>query len=223
MVLRTDGIDTDRAVVERRYSDFYTLYKALKKDHSKLLAGVIFPSKVIGQKNNLNPETIGSRRRAFEIFLQQVYHHKEICHHDAFREFFYVPGLRQGTESLKGGELVDSLKCLLNCLHLQVKLCDKAREIVATIGAIVVVYEGQGRFEEAERYATAGIELLQDDFTCCYTIPLLHKAGQLRWKLQIEKKTIEKRLSLVQRMSGIEVDHAFSLKELAVSRFDKKS
>lgn len=221
MVLRTDGIDTDKAMIERRYSDFAALYKALRKDHPHLLENVNFPRKVFGQKSNLNPEVIESRRCAFESFLQKIYHHKEVYLHPAFREFFYLPGLREATENLKGGELKHSLKLLLNSLHLQVKLCDQVREIVATLATIVVVHEAQSKFEEADRYATVALELIEEDHFCSYLIPLLDTAVALKWKLQKDKTAIQKRLSRVQRMSGIDVDCAFTLRELAVTRFNK--
>lgn len=221
MVLKTDGIDTDKAIVERRYSDFAALFKALKKDHPKLVDNVSFPGKVFGKKSNLNPEVIESRGHAFENFLENIYRHKEACVHQAFREFFYLPGLREASDKLRGGELKSSLKLLLNSLHLQLKLCDQVKEIIATLGAIIVIYEAQSKFEEADRYATAALELIKGDYFCPYVIPLLDTAGKLRWKLQMDNKTIQSRLSQVQRMSGIEVDHTFTLRELSVSRFDK--
>lgn len=223
MVLRTDqGIDTEKVTVERRFSEFEALHKALKKDHPTFLKDVNFPAKVLFQKKNLNPELIESRRIAFQAFLQTIYKHKEVREHLAFKEFFYLPGLREATDKLKGGELEDSLELLLNSLHLQVKLCDKVREIVATLAAIVVVFDAQCKLEDAERYATAAIELAQHDYLCAYMIPLLDTAAKLRWKLQMDKKPIERHLSHVQKMSGIEVDQAFTLRELAVTRFDKE-
>ena len=221
MVLKTEGIDKDKAAIERRYSDFATLYKALKKAHRELLEKVTFPGKVFGQKSNLNPEVIESRRSAFEAFLQKIFRSKDACLHPAFREFFYLPELRDATEKLRGGELKNSLKLLLNSLHLQVKLCDQVGEVIATLGAIVVIHEAQSKFEEAERYATAAIELVQGDCSCPYLIPLLDTAAQLRCKLQMDKKTIERHLNRVQRMSGIEVEYTKTLRELAVTRFDK--
>lgn len=223
MVLRTDqGIDTEKVMVERRYSEFETLYKALKKEHPTFLKDVDFPPKVLFQKKNLNPELIESRRIAFQAFLQTIYKHKEVRQHSAFKEFFYLPGLREATDYLKGGELENSLGLLLNSLHLQVKLCDEVREIVATLAAIVVVFKAQDKLEDAERYAAAAIELAQDDYLCPYMIPLLDTAAELRWKLQMDKKAIERHLSHVQKMSGVEVEHAFTLRELAVTRFDKE-
>lgn len=222
-VLRTDqGIDKEKVSLERRYSDFEVLYKALKKDHPTLLKEVHFPAKVLFQKKNLNPELIESRRTAFQEFLQTVYKHKEVRQHIAFKEFFYLPGLREATDNLKGGLLDTCLELLLNSLHLQVKLCDKVREIVATLAGIVVVFEAQCKLEDAERYTAAAIELVKDDYLCPYTIPLLDTAARLRWKLQMDKKTIERHLTHVQKMSGIEVDHAFTLRELTVTRFDKE-
>jgi len=221
MVLKTDGVDVDKAMIERRYSDFATLYKALKKDHPSLLEKVAFPGKVFGRKSNINPEVIEARQSAFESFLQKIYHHKEVCLHPAFREFFFLPELREATENLKGGELKHSLKLLLNSLHLQMKLCDQVREIIATLSAIVVVHEAQSKFEEAERYATVALELIQEANFSSYLIPLMDTAVKLKWKLQKDKTALEKRLVRAQRTSGIDVDCSFTLRELAVTRFNK--
>lgn len=223
MVLRAEGgIDTDKAVVERRYSDYAKLFKALKKDLPKLLANVSFPGKVLGKKQNVKPEVIESRSHAFEGFLQEIYCHGEVRAHPAFREFFYLPELREATEKLTGGELKSSLKLLLNSLHLQVKLCDQLKEIIATLGAIVVIHEAQKKFEEANRYVTAALDLIQGDYFPPYEIPLLDTAVKLRWKLQIDRNAEENRLRQVQKDTGIEVDNAFTLRELSVSRFDNK-
>lgn len=221
LVLKTDHVDTEKNMVERRYSDFAALYKALKKDHPTIIKDVDFPGKVLFQKKNLNPELIESRRSAFQAFLQTIYKYTEVRQHQAFKEFFYLPGLREATDSLKGGELENSLELLLNSLHLQVKLCDKGREVIATLGAIVDILEALGKLEDAERYAAAALELSQNDYLCPYVIPLLDTTVRLRWKLQMDKRTIERHLSHVQKMTGIETGHAFTLRELAVTRFDK--
>ena len=222
MVLKKDlGIDTDKVVVERRYSHFAALYKTLKKDHSTIFKDINFPGKVIGQKNNLNPELIESRRMAFQAFLETIFRYKEVREHQGFKEFFYLPGLREATDNLKADELGKCLELLLNSVHLQVKLCDNVRETVATLGAIVVVLEAQGKLEDAERYATAALELNHNDYLCPYVIPLLATAVKLRWKLQMDKKSVERHLSEVEKMTGIEADNTLSLRERAVKRFDK--
>ena len=224
MVLRQDlGIDRDKVMVERRYSDFATLYKTLRKDLSSLFKdiGVNFPGKVMGQKNNLNPELIESRRMALQDFLQIIFKHKEVRQQQAFKEFFYLPGLREATDSLKAGEFENCLELLLNSVHLQVKLCDKVRETVATFGAIVAVLEALGKLKDAERYAKAALELNHDDYLSPYMIPLLDTMAKLGRKLDMNTKTIERQLSEVQRMNGVEVEDTFTLRELAVKRFEK--
>ena len=222
MVLKTEmGIDKDKVSLEKRYSDFAALYRALRKDFPTLLRDINFPGKVLGQKSNLNPELIESRRMVFQTFLQTVYQHKVVRQHTAFREFFYLPGLREATDNLIGGELCKALEPLLNSLHLQVKLCDKTREVIATLAAIVVVLEAQDNLEEAQRYAMAALELSQEDYLCSYVIPLLDTASKLRQKLQMDKKTIDSHLSRVQRMTGVEVEHTFTLRALTVMRFNK--
>lgn len=223
MVLRAEmGIDKDKVSVERRYSDFRALYKSLKKDLPTILKDINFPKRVLGQKSNLDPELIESRRVEFQAFLQTIYQHYEVRQHPAFREFFYLPGLREATDFLIGGELNNSLELLLNSLHLQVKLCDKVREVIATLAAVLVVLEAQDNLEDAEHYAMAALDLAQDDYLCSYVIPLLDTAVKLRQKLQMDKKGIENHLFRVQRMTGLDVDHMFSLRALVAMRFQKE-
>lgn len=48
MVLRIDGIDLDKVIIERRYFDFVVLYKVFRKDYLSILENVIFFGKVFG-------------------------------------------------------------------------------------------------------------------------------------------------------------------------------
>ena len=68
----------------------------------------------------------------------------------------------------------------------------------------------------------AALDLAQDDYLCSYVIPLLDTAVKLRQKLQMDKKGIENHLFQVQRMTGLDVDHMFSLRALAAMRFQKE-
>ncbi|XP_068703956.1 sorting nexin-20-like [Montipora foliosa] len=222
MVLRTDeGIDKDKASVERSFSDFSILYKALKREFHSYLKDVPFPGKVLGQSSNLNPKLIESRRIAFQAFLQTIYRHTEVQQHPAFREFFYLPALRKATNHLIGCELEAAVKLYLKSLHLQVKLSDKGPEVIATLAAVVVTYEAQDELEEAVRYSLAALELVQDDYLCPYMIPLLDTSAKLMEKLQMDKNPIVRLLNRVQRMTGTDVVHTPTLRALVLMRFNE--
>lgn len=79
MVLKIDGIDIDKVIVERRYFDFVVFFKVFKKDYFKLVDNVSFFGKVFGKKSNLNFEVIEFRGYVFENFLENIYRYKEVC------------------------------------------------------------------------------------------------------------------------------------------------
>jgi len=221
MVLRIDdGIDKDKGSVERSYSDFTVLNKALRKEFPSFLKDVNFPGKVLGQSSNLNSKVIESRRVAFQAFLQTVYPHPEVRKHPAFKEFFYLPDLRKATDHLIGCELDAALALFLNSFHLQVKLSDKVREVIATLAAIVIIFETQGKLEDAARYSITALNLVQEDYLCPYVIPILDTLVRLMDKLQMDKNPVVRRLNHVQRMAGVDVEQSPTLQALVSERFD---
>lgn len=221
MVLRIDdGIDKDKGSVERSYSDFAVLNKALRKEFPSFLKDVKFPGKVLGQSSNLNSKVIESRRVAFQAFLQTVYPHPEVRKHPAFKEFFYLPDLRKATDHLIGCELDAALALFLNSLHLQVKLSDKVREVIATLAAIVIIFEAQGKLEDAARYSITALNLVQEDYLCPHVIPILDKLVRLMDKLQMDKNPVVRHLNHVQRMAGVDVEQSPTLQALVSERFD---
>ncbi|KAK2550022.1 Sorting nexin-21 [Acropora cervicornis] len=221
MVLRIDdGIDKDKGSVERSYSDFTVLNKALRKEFPSFLKDVNFPGKVLGQSSNLNSKVIESRRVAFQAFLQTVYPHPEVRKHPAFKEFFYLPDLRKATDHLIGCELDAALALFLNSFHLQVKLSDEVREVIATLAAIVIIFETQGKLEDAARYSITALNLVQEDYLCPYVIPILDTLVRLMDKLQMDKNPVVRRLNHVQRMAGVDVEQSPTLQALVSERFD---
>ncbi|KAK3707983.1 hypothetical protein QZH41_010720 [Actinostola sp. cb2023] len=219
MVVRTDGLDSDKAVVERRYSDFVKLFKELKKTSPELISKVQLPKKVIGSKN-FDGEVVQKRSREFEKFLAFIYSSDTVRKANAFKEFFYLPDLKRACSDIRGGRFVDSLRLLLNALHLQQKLGDGSQEVVATLGSIVVAYENTGHFKEADQYAAAAQDLIGRNVSSAYLIPLLSTRAELCWRLGKEKQDIEEQLKAVQKVCGIEVEHSFTLRELAVNRYN---
>ncbi|KXJ22125.1 sorting nexin-20 [Exaiptasia diaphana] len=220
VVVKTEELDNDKAIVERRYSDFIKLYKELKKIAPELLSKVQMPKKVIG-KRNFDSEVIQERSRDFEKFLGFVYSTDVVRRANAFKEFFYFPDLKRACSHIRGGRFVDSLRLLLNALHLQQKLGDGTKEIVATLGSIVVAYENTGHYKEAEQYAAAALDLVKHNVNSAYLIPLLSTRAEMCWRIGKAKEDIEQQLNQVQKVSGIEVENACTLRELAVNRYEE--
>ena len=218
-VMKTPCVDTDKAVIQKRFSDFYKLYKDLRKDFPNLLsAAPPFPKKVIGPKN-YDQEVLQSRSRAFEKILQYIYSFDEICENQVFKEFFYMPDLREASMYIRGGKFRDALNLLINALHLQQKLSDDIHEIIATLGSIVAADIAIDNTEEAEKYAVAAIELIEHEVGNSYLIPLINTAIELRWRLGKDKRVLEEKLKDVKVKSGVEMENIQTLRQLACSRY----
>lgn len=94
----------------RRYSEFYTLHKYLKRRYSLILSqesiGKLFPPKENIKWGRPSPtkEFRENRRHRFELYLNKLLEYPEICQDDVFRRFltdsfgFYVQASKNPTE-----------------------------------------------------------------------------------------------------------------------------
>lgn len=218
-VMKTPCVDTDKAVICKRFSEFYKLYKDLKTEFPSIFTmAPQFPKKVIGPRN-FDQEVLRSRSRAFEKILQFVYSFDEICEHQIFKEFFYLPDLRDASMYIRGGKFRDALNLLVNAVHLQQKLSDDIPDIVATLGSIVAADIAIDNTEEAEKYAVAAIELIKHDVGNVYLIPLINTAIELRWRLGKDKRYLEEKLKEIKEKTSVEIEDTRTLRQLACSRY----
>lgn len=218
-VMKTPCVDTDKAVIRKRFSEFHKLYKDLKNEFSNIFATAPpFPKKVIGSKN-FDEEVLQTRSRAFEKILQYIYSFDEICEHEMFKEFFYLPDLREACMDIRGGKFRDALNLLKNAVHLQQKLSDDTHEIVATLGSIVAADIAIDNTQEAEKYATAAIDLINHEVGSVYLIPLINTAIELRWRLGMDKRVLEEKLKEIKAKTMLETEDTRTLRQLACSRY----
>ena len=217
-------IDSDKATIEKRYSDFLKFYKELKKSYPEQLNEIEFPPKQL--RRNFDNGLIQIRSRLLQQFIQKVYKYREIRNSDLFKNFFYLSSLKQGCQCICGGQFEVALDYLLNGLHLQQKLdLDSNTQVIATICNIVECYMAMENFEEVEKYSKAALELMNNKISSDYLVPLLQtlkEALKMLHKGQNEIDDIEGRLREIVRINDIEIEHIDSLRELAAQRFTNK-
>lgn len=99
VVIQTGSFDSDKAVVERRYSDFERLQKALLKRFGPELEDVAFPRKRL--TGNLSAETICERRRELREYLRLLYAVRAVRRSREFLDFLTRPELREAFGCLR--------------------------------------------------------------------------------------------------------------------------
>ncbi|XP_011246805.1 sorting nexin-20 isoform X2 [Mus musculus] len=120
VVIQTGSFDSDKAVVERRYSDFERLQKALLKRFGPELEDVAFPRKRL--TGNLSAETICERRRELREYLRLLYAVRAVRRSREFLDFLTRPELREAFGCLRAGQYARALELLGRALPLQEKL-----------------------------------------------------------------------------------------------------
>eukprot|EP00795_Rhopilema_esculentum_P001653 gene1653-16120_t len=217
VIMEVPKLDTDQAIIERRYSDFNNLHKGVRKECPNALKDVAFPKKeLFGNYDNTLLETRG---RKFEKYLRYIFHQQGVRASNAFKEFFYLRHLKLGTAYLRSEDYPESFEEFKTGLHLQKKLQDAEIEIVATLCALTEICKRQHKFVEAEQYASQGLELLQYDINSIYLLPLMKIAIDLRIKLRMDLTGLREKLRNVESKTSFDFDSQITLRELAVKRF----
>ena len=218
---RTPGLDSDKATIERRYSDFFKLYKELKKSFPEFMETIEFPEKKI--YGNLKESVISDRSRLLKNFISKIHENEDIKNSETFKTFFYISSLQQGCKYICGGMFEQAVNFLLNGLHLQQKLAlDSTSEVIATLCCIVECYMSLTSYDEVVKYSNAALELIEDDMSSIYLVPLLQTLKNAYVVLGENSAEVEKRLKEIVNINHLEVEHLPSLRELAVKRFAKK-
>ncbi|OTF73553.1 sorting nexin-20-like protein [Euroglyphus maynei] len=88
LMKRVPGLETEPAIIERRYSEFRNFYNAIKRKYPLLLKDVIFPKKIF-------IEVIAERSMAFQKFLTYCLSLSEIRSSKEFAQFLYHPELKE--------------------------------------------------------------------------------------------------------------------------------
>lgn len=105
VLVKSPGSDSTPIIIERRYTDFLELHRALRREHFALTSTFFFPKKVI--LGNFAANVISARRESFESFLKLISESEKLRSSLAMKHF------------LVGLEEKEALKLLrLECYNL---------------------------------------------------------------------------------------------------------
>ena len=210
-------LDTDQAIIERRYSDFLNLHKGIRKDVPTALKDIPFPKKELF--GNYDKELLDQRGRKFEKYLRYIFQQQGVSQCKAFKEFFYLRHLKLGTACLRSEDYSESLEQFWIGLKLQKKLQDREKEIVATLSALVEVCKAQHKLVDAEKFASEALGLILYDTDNVYLLPLLKVSIDLRMKLKMDSALLHTELTQVEARTRFDLDSQVTLRELAVKKY----
>ncbi|KAK9737192.1 PX domain [Popillia japonica] len=214
--------DTTLATIDRRYTDFYNLYMALKKDYPDLVSTVVFPKKVI--LGNFDNSLITARSTGFESFLKFISHEPKLHATRALLNFL------QDKEIIKVKELIDSkeysyaISLLENIFRLLNNVyTDRSPPVLLALSRLLgcsILIPGSPGAEKWADLALHRFEGVSDSDLLELYLPLLHACIKVWWQLGRDKAQLESRF-LNLRRQGLKVNESVSLLE-AVDTVEKK-
>ncbi|EOA99804.1 Sorting nexin-20, partial [Anas platyrhynchos] len=216
IILQTGSFDSNKSVIERRYSDFEKLHRNLLEDFSEELEDVTFPKKAL--TGNFTEEIINERKLAFKDYLRRLYSMKYIRRSKKFIDFLTKPELQEAYGCLRGGHYTKALEILLEVIGLQERLTrGNPVSIVPTLCAIVVCHKDLDNPASAFEYGEKALSRLQVHNSHKYYIPLLEAMITLAYELGKDFLSLQEKLE--EWKAKKDPVRVFTLKELAVREY----
>lgn len=108
--------DISPAILERRYTDFYNLYMALKKQYGEELSSISFPKKVL--TGNFDNKLISTRTASFESLLKLVLINSKLRESGALLSFLQDMELNKAKQYINDKQHVLAAPILENNFRL---------------------------------------------------------------------------------------------------------
>lgn len=220
IVMEVPGLDVDRAIIERRYNEFYTLQKGLRKECGDVMKQVpTFPRKRFFGRN-FEKHHIEDRCRLFEKYLRFLYHQQGVIRSKAFQRFFIKPHLEKATERLKCEQFEESLTQYQLAAHLQRKLgrVDRDDMIVALSGVV----ETCKNLKDYKRVVSAGTECMEHldyDLSHPFLLALMQSVIDARKREMLPLDELKAKFRDCLDRSVYDQNSIKSLRELLVRRY----
>ncbi|KAG8190441.1 hypothetical protein JTE90_009278 [Oedothorax gibbosus] len=216
LVKRAPGLETQPGVLERRYSDFLSLYQTLKRRYPSSVGDFPFPKKAI--MGNFTADVITERSVGFQHFLAFAYSIRELRKSEELAEFLYNREIQEAHRMMKLAQFEDSAVLLENVYFVQEKVLEEGSfSTYYTLCVLVACLNAVDNVSEAQKYAEAALELAPQHETHELTVPLLVLAVRLWWAVGKEKRGLERRIQEM-RQSGVNTDKQPTLLELVLHR-----
>ncbi|XP_007946108.1 sorting nexin-20 [Orycteropus afer afer] len=216
VVIQTGSFDSNKAVLERRYSDFEQLQKNLLKTFREEIEDVAFPKKRL--MGNFTEEMICERKLAFKEYLSLLYTIRCVRRSREFIDFLTRPELREAFGCLRAGQYTKALDILTRVVPLQEKLtrhCPVA--VVPALCAMLVCHRDLERPLEAFATGERALQRLQARESHRYYAPLLDAMARLAYALGKDFVSLQERLEETQLRKP--ATRGLTLKELTVREY----
>lgn len=220
----TRAADINPITFERRYTDFLSLYDALRKDHAALMTDVIFPKKVL--LGNFSSELISERSAAFEAFLDFVVSRSNLRESPGFLNFLQNIELTKACRLLDERRNESAVPILEDCFHLLNKIyLDRSRCVLLILCRLVAACTTSPvPNASAEKWAELALrryESVSDAELLTLYIPLLHTCVHLWWQRGRDNKILRDQLDSIES-KGISVKNAKTLTQ-AIHSLDPRT
>ncbi|XP_077166583.1 sorting nexin-20 [Paroedura picta] len=216
IIIQTGSFDSNRSIIERRYSDFERLHANLWKTFYDEMEDIPFPKKSL--TGNFTEEIVTERKLAFQDYLRLLYSMECIQTSRIFIDFLVRPELEEAYSCLRGGQYTKGLEIFLQVAPLQEKLI-KHRPIllVPTLCAILICHKDLDDSRSAYEFGEKALLRLQNHPNHRYFTPLLEAMISLAYDLGKDFISLQEKLEERKAKKGPR--KAVTLKELAVQEY----
>ncbi|XP_062997167.1 sorting nexin-20 [Elgaria multicarinata webbii] len=216
IIVQTGSFDSNRSVIERRYSDFERLHTNLLKEFYDEMEDVTFPKKSL--TGNFTDEIIIERKLAFQDYLRLMYSMEYIRTSRMFIDFLIRPELEEAYGCLRGGQYTKALELFLEVVALQEKLT-KHRPIllVPTLCAILVCHKDLENSRHAYEFGEKALLRLEKHPGHRYYTPLLGTMISLAYELGKDFISFQQKMD--EKKAKKRPNKTVTLKELAVQEY----
>ncbi|KAF7244687.1 Sorting nexin-20 [Varanus komodoensis] len=216
LIVQTGSFDSNRSMIERRYSDFERLHTNLLKEFCDEMEDVTFPKKTL--TGNFTEEIIIERKLAFQDYLRLLYSMECTRTSRMFIDFLTRPELEEAYGCLRGGQYNKALEVFLETVALQEKLT-KHRPVllVPTLCAILVCYKDLENLKSAYEFGEKALSRLSKHPSHRYHIPLLETMISLAYGLGKDFVSFQEKMEEEEAKKC--QNKAVTLKELAVREY----
>ncbi|XP_045149827.1 sorting nexin-20 [Echinops telfairi] len=216
IVVQTGSFDCNKAILERRYSDFENLQKTLLKSFREEIEDVAFPKKHL--LGNFTEEMICERKLAFKEYLSLLYTIRCVRRSREFLDFLTRPELREAFGCLRAGQYAKALDILARVEPLLEKLTAHCPvTVVPALCAMLVCHRNLERPREALAVGERALCRLQARESHRYYAPLLDAMARLAYALGKDFVSLQQRLEECQLQKPTSC--GLLLKELVVREY----
>lgn len=225
--IRQDSLnawDSHPITIERRYTDFLSLYDGLRREHASLLDRVTFPKKVL--IGNLSSDLIAERSAAFEAFLDHVASTPVLRESEHFLRFLQEAELTRACQLLDERRNEQAVPLLENCFRLLNKIfMDRSRSVLLMLCRLVAACTTcPVPNPAAERWAELAMrryESVCDTELLLLYVPLLQTCVHLWWQRGRDNQYLEERLKAIEAR-GMKVKNSNTLTQ-AIHALDPRT